>query len=91
MTENEIMAKLKSIRGGRDRAVLAGFWLMMGSRQGVKTLGFAELRSLSGDSRALFHAISNGLLSHRLPQLSSRHTSELLHMLHADHGLPALH
>jgi hypothetical protein len=91
MTENEIMAKLKSIRGGRDRAVLAGFWLMMGSRQGVKTLGFAELRSLSGDSRALFHAISNGLLSHRLPQLSARHPAGCCTMLHADTALPALH
>jgi hypothetical protein len=69
MTESEVLQKINAIEINRDSAVLAGYWLLMGSRYDVRLFTLNDLRSLTGESRTLFYAINEGYASQRFSRL----------------------
>lgn len=81
MTEKEILARIVSMNGNRDGAVLAGFWLLMGSRHDIRLFTLGDLRTLSGESRSLFHAINQAYSSERFTALSPAMATRLMSIL----------
>ena len=81
MTEQEILGRIVSLNGSRDGAMLAGFWLLMGSRHDIRLFTLGDLRGLSGESRTLFHAINQAYSSQRFTALSPAMTSRLMTIL----------
>ncbi|RQO67141.1 hypothetical protein DBR44_17815 [Aquitalea sp. FJL05] len=81
MTESEILARINAMDGSRDGAMLAGFWLLMGSRYDVRLFTLGDLRQLSGESRTLFHAISAAYRSQRFSMLTPAMTTMLMNIL----------
>lgn len=81
MTEKEILARIVSMNGSRDGAILAGFWLLMGSRHDIRLFTLGDLRMLSGDSRSLFHAINQAYSSQRFTALSPAMATRLMSIL----------
>ena len=81
MTENEILARINAMDGSRDGAMLAGFWLLMGSRYDVRLFTLGDLRQLSGESRTLFHAISAAYRSQSFATLTPSMATILMNIL----------
>lgn len=81
MTESEILERINAMDGSRDGAMLAGFWLLMGSRYDIRLFTLGDLRQLAGDSRTLFHAISEAYRSKRFTTLTPAMATVLMDIL----------
>jgi hypothetical protein len=81
MTESEILKRIKAMNGSRDCALLASFWLLMGGRYDIRLFTLNDLRDLTGDSRAIFYAISEAYASQQLTILTPGLASVLMDIL----------
>lgn len=81
MTQDEMYEHINALSGSRDGALLAAFWLMLGSRYEIQFCTLGDLQRLSGNSLFLFEGIRDGYRKKSFSKLSPILATNLMNIV----------